>query len=102
MLIESNKIVSANELTSELKQISSGFQDANYILSYVSIAPLLISIASACFCLGCSAVFHLYYVQSPSLSDILSRLDYGGISVLIFGSALPIIYYSFACEPEST
>jgi adiponectin receptor len=30
---------------------------------------------------------------------ILSRLDYGGISVLIFGSGFPIIYYSYACRP---
>lgn len=30
----------------------------------------------------------------------MSRLDYGGISVLIFGSAMPIMVYSFACEGE--
>ena len=52
------------------------------------------------FCLGCSAAFHLYYVKSPKFSDFMSRLDYGGISVLIFGSAMPIMVYSFACEGE--
>jgi len=62
----------------------------------------MINLASAGFCLGCSAAFHLFYVKSPQFLNVLARLDYGGISVLIFGSALPIIYYSFACDPELT
>ena len=60
----------------------------------------MINLASAAFCLGCSAAFHLFYVKSPMFLNVLARLDYGGISVLIFGSALPIMYYSFACDPE--
>jgi adiponectin receptor len=54
---------------------------------------------SACFCLGCSAAFHLLNVKSLSFHTFLSRLDYGGISFLIFGSCVPIITYSFACQP---
>lgn len=57
-------------------------------------------ILSACFCLGCSTAFHLLNVKSPMWNNVLSRLDYGGISVLIFGSVFPVIYYSFACESE--
>ena len=52
---------------------------------------------AAVFCLGCSALFHLVYVKSPKFQSIFSRLDYGGISMLILGSVIPIIYYSFAC-----
>jgi hypothetical protein len=89
------------ELTAKLHQVAPAFNSADSILSFVSIAPLLTNIASAWFCLGCSAIFHLYYVKSPFFSDVLSRLDYGGISVLIFGSSFPIIYYSFACQPEN-
>ena len=51
------------------------------------------------FCLFCSASFHLLMVKSPEWSAILSRLDYGGISMAILGGNIPIIYYSFACEP---
>jgi adiponectin receptor len=68
----------------------------------VSIAPLLVNLASAAFCLGCSAIFHLYFVRSAKIADVLSRLDYGGISVLIFGSAVPVISYGFSCEAENT
>ena len=47
--------------------------------------------------MGCSALYHLCYVKDEKYQANLSRLDYGGISVLIFGSAFPILYYSMAC-----
>lgn len=87
-------------LNDKLAEVTTGFQSADIILSYIPIWPLLTNIFSAFFCLGCSAVFHLYYVKSKNWSDFMSRLDYGGISVLIFGSAMPIMVYSFACEGE--
>ena len=95
-----DSIYPASELNSKLAVASTGLIPADEILSYVSIAPLLINIASACFCLGCSALFHLYYVKSPAFNDFLSRLDYGGISVLIFGSCMPVLSYGFACKGE--
>jgi predicted membrane channel-forming protein YqfA (hemolysin III family) len=48
--------------------------------------------------MGCSALFHLMYVRSESTQNVLSRLDYGGIAVLIYGSCIPIIYYCFGCS----
>lgn len=30
----------------------------------------------------------------------MSRLDYAGISVNLFGCTLPVIYYGFACDTE--
>jgi predicted membrane channel-forming protein YqfA (hemolysin III family) len=87
-------------LNNQLKIVAPNFKDADSILSYITIIPLMINLASAAFCLGCSAAFHLFYVKSPIFLNVLARLDYGGISVLIFGSALPIMYYSFACDPE--
>ena len=74
------------------------FLDANEILNYVPIWPLIMNMLSACFCMGCSAIYHLMCVKNPYFQQTLSRLDYGGISVLIFGSAFPILYYGFACE----
>jgi adiponectin receptor len=80
---------------------SVGFKSTEYVLSYISVIPLLTNIISAVFCLGCSAAFHLYSVKSKLAQDVLSRLDYGGISVLIFGSSVPIVIYGFACDGAS-
>jgi len=35
---------------------------AEEILTYVDRWPLAINMLSAIFCLGCSAVFHLYFI----------------------------------------
>ena len=67
-------------------------------MNFVSIGPLMTNIFSAVFCLGCSAAFHLLSVHSQLTHNILARLDYGGISVLIFGTSQAFIYYSFACS----
>jgi len=60
---------------------------------------MIVHLLAACFCLGSSALFHLMFIKSEKISTILSRLDYGGISILIAGSSYPPIYYAYACEP---
>ena len=70
------------------------------ILTYVARWPLMVHLFSACFCLGCSALFHGLQIHSVKLNEFLSRLDYGGISILIMGSSYPPIYYVFCCEPS--
>ena len=65
---------------------------------YVPAWPILVFLASAMFCLGCSAIYHLFNCHSPNIDNALSRLDYGGISVLIAGSVCPFIWYTYACE----
>lgn len=37
---------------------------------------------------------------SVSLSSYLLRLDYSGIALLIMGSFVPWLYYSFYCSPQ--
>ena len=74
------------------------FLDADQILNYVPLWPLGINVFSACFCMGCSAVYHLFSVKNAKFQANLSRLDYGGISILIFGSCVPVLYYAMACE----
>ncbi len=49
-------------------------------------------------CMGCSAVFHLFKDHSPGASQYLSRLDYAGISLMITGSSMSPLYYSYYCE----
>ena len=46
-----------------------------------------------------STLFHLFYEMSCGAKSVFQRLDYAGICVLIFGSTVPIYYYSFFCQP---
>jgi adiponectin receptor len=61
--------------------------------------PLFLHILGAVCCLGFSAFFHLCKDHSLHASEKLARLDYAGISMLIAGSNMPPIYYSFYCKP---
>ena len=48
----------------------------------------------------CSAVFHLFNCTSPGAYKRLATLDYSGISLLIVGSYLPLVYwYAFLTAP---
>ena len=69
------------------------------ILNYTPRWPLVVHALSAVFCLGASALYHLFQIHSKKINSILSRLDYGGISILIMGSSYPPIFYEFCCEP---
>lgn len=60
--------------------------------------PLFVFLFGAVSCLSMSAYFHLFWVQSKEISEILARLDYAGISLLIAGSCFPLYYYSFFCD----
>lgn len=65
----------------------------------ISRWPLFVFLSSAIICLGSSAIFHWFSAHSPVANEILSRLDYAGISILIAGSCYPPYYYFFYCEP---
>lgn len=86
------------DLNNLMEDVAPTFKDAAYILNYVTVAPIILNTLAAVFCMGCSAIFHLGNVHSATVSAMLARLDYGGISVLIFGSSIPIITYAFACD----
>lgn len=68
-------------------------------MNYVSRWPLFAHMLSAVFCLGCSAIYHLFFVYSEKACTWLAKLDYAGISILILGSTMPSINYNFACGP---
>jgi len=53
---------------------------------------------SAILCLGISSVFHTVCCHSQEVSNLFSKLDYAGISVLTVGSFIPWIYYGFYCQ----
>ena len=66
-------------------------EDVDSYLNYVSRWPLFIHLISAAICLGLSAVFHLFFIYSPEACYLLAKLDYTGITILIFGSTVPAI-----------
>lgn len=68
------------------------------IMNETSVLPLTMNIFAACFCMGCSALYHLLGMKGPEVSANLARLDYAGISILIYGTAMPAAYYGFACN----
>jgi len=61
--------------------------------------PIIVFLLSAVFCLMCSAIFHLFYCLSFRANQILLRLDYAGVSILITGSCFPPLVYGFYCQP---
>ena len=71
--------------------------DPEILFSYAPKWPLFIHKLAAMFCMTASAIYHLFYVKSPSAMKILARVDYGGISILILGSCIAPYYYCFAC-----
>ena len=56
-------------------------------------------ITGAILCLSFSTTFHLFDIANAKLHGFLSRLDYGGISLLIMGSAFPPLIYGYGCNP---
>lgn len=72
--------------------------DKNPNYSVYQIWAMIIYMLSAIFCMGSSATYHLYYCMDDLTEKIWRRFDYVGISVLIIGSSVPIVYYAFYCE----
>lgn len=55
---------------------------------------------SATICLGLSAIYHCFgTAMSRPMHDLFARLDFAGITTLIYGSGFAIIYYTFYCRP---
>ena len=88
----------------ELENISFGkgknevFNINNRLSKKLKRWPLFIFLISAILCLTFSATFHLMGCVSKTYHEILSRFDYGGISLLVTGSCFPPYYYFFYCE----
>lgn len=83
----------------DMHQLGGPITNVDEFLNYVSRWPLFAHMISAVFCLGMSAVYHLFFVYSESACTWLAKLDYAGISILILGSTMPFINYYYACGP---
>jgi predicted membrane channel-forming protein YqfA (hemolysin III family) len=65
--------------------------DSAIVLSVFMIAVMI--------CMLCSAAFHLFLCHSERWYSTLLRADLTGVSIQIFGSFVPGLYFGFACEP---
>ena len=63
--------------------------------------PLAVFLCGVSACLGMSATYHLYEPLSRATARLLQRLDYAGISILIFTSNVAPIFYVYYCEMDS-
>lgn len=54
--------------------------------------------SSAILALGFSWLFHTVYCHSERVGRLFNKLDYIGIALLVFGSSIPWLHYSFYCH----
>jgi adiponectin receptor len=65
----------------------------------LEIYPLFIYFSCAVFCFLASVIFHWFWTISETIGKILNRIDFAGISIMMFGSSYATFYYSFYCMP---
>ena len=90
------KVLKDTDLSKELDSLT-GKIDPDNAITYVPRWPLIFHMATAIICFSFSTVFHLYQAHSVKTWAFLIKLDYGGICLLIMGSAYPLSNYVFAC-----
>ena len=66
---------------------------------FVPIWPMLVFLGSACCCLTFSSIFHTFHIVNRRVFDMLARLDYAGIALLVAGSTIPVVWYGLWCSP---
>lgn len=73
--------------------------DSEQVLNYVPRWPIYVNLLAAAICMFLSVIYHNFNCMSAYWSNTLVTLDYGGITLVILGNAVPIIIYPFACTP---
>ena len=68
----------------------------------VSPVPIYIFLLSAMTWFLWSTLYHVFIDWSRQASLVFSRVDFGGISLLIWGSMIAPIYYTMICDQTST
>ncbi|ETV98679.1 hypothetical protein H310_08782 [Aphanomyces invadans] len=61
--------------------------------------PIRVYLSCVAVCFALSAIYHLMFVQSREWSAIFLQFDFAGILVLLFGTSVPKLYYTFYCDP---
>ncbi|VDL19097.1 unnamed protein product [Hymenolepis diminuta] len=70
-------------------------------LPWDEILVITVFFISAILALGFSWTFHTVYCHSEHVGKLFGKLDYIGIAILVVGSFVPWIHYSFYCHMPS-
>jgi len=73
--------------------------DGAGVVSFLPVWPIAVYIFSAMTCFLCSTLFHLFQAVSERKAVTFQCFDYAGITILIGGSNVPVLYYGFFCSP---
>ncbi|KAG8468053.1 hypothetical protein KFE25_007105 [Diacronema lutheri] len=89
-------------LQREANHVLSTFSEALHLPTLEALSPPTIErwpiyffLASAMVCLAGSAVYHLFGTANARWAGLLGTLDFIGITALIVGSFVPILFYGF-------
>lgn len=83
-----------------LMEFGNFFEEINYptILSnQINLTPFFIFHLTVILCFTLSTLMHTFWVKSEEDNKFFSRLDYGGIIIMITGSVTSGIYYAIPC-----
>ena len=61
--------------------------------------PMQLFLMCTIFCFLASSAMHLFWVRSVHVCNLTHNIDLSGISLMIFGSCMAIIHYTFNCNP---
>jgi channel protein (hemolysin III family) len=75
-----------------VERVFGGGADVN-----VPVWPVIVFLVSAIVCLSCSTAYHLLHVVNKRVFEVLARMDYVGIAVLIAGSNVALLRLTFHC-----
>jgi len=67
------------------------------VLTHVSRVPLIVSVLSASFCLICSSAYHSFHITNERLYDLLYKLDYASVCIMMWGGTFPALFYTYSC-----
>ena len=83
--------IAAMTMTNDMHERGAPLSDTLYCLPFF---------LGAFGCLFMSAMFHTMYECCESSGSCWSKLDYLGITLLIYGSMWPLMHFMFYCKPE--
>jgi adiponectin receptor len=81
----------ACSLLSSKSQFVAPFEEKHIITLFL---------VSAILCFIFSTLYHTLSAHSERIMKLFGRLDYSGIALLIMGSFIPWVYYTFYCSDQ--
>lgn len=73
----------------------------NFVAPVEEKAMISLFLISGFLCMTFSALYHTLSAHSERVLRLFGRLDFSGISLLVMGSFVPWVYYSFYCSTQS-